>query len=82
MAYNKLSDHLQREFGCKVYKLALSGGMSCPNRDGTCGTGGCIFCSGSGEGARYQRWIGPTPYLTRTCSYVMRLKEVVDPPAQ
>lgn len=43
---------------------------------------GHAFCSGSGEGARYQRWIGPTPYLTRTCSYVMRLKEVVDPPAQ
>jgi len=42
---------------------------------------GHAFCSGSGEGARYQRWIGPTPYLTRTVSYVMRLKEVVDPPA-
>ena len=51
MAYNKLSDHLQREFGCKVYKLALSGGMSCPNRDGTCGTGGCIFCAQDGSGA-------------------------------
>jgi len=49
--YNKLSDHLQKEFGCKVYKLALSGGMSCPNRDGTCGTGGCIFCSQDGSGA-------------------------------
>lgn len=49
--YNKLSDHLQKEFGCKVYKLALSGGMSCPNRDGTCGTGGCIFCAQDGSGA-------------------------------
>lgn len=44
--YNRLSDHLQKQFGCKVYKLALDGGMTCPNRDGTLGTGGCIFCSG------------------------------------
>lgn len=51
MSYNKLSDYLQCQFGCKVYKLALSGGMTCPNRDGTCGTGGCIFCSADGSGA-------------------------------
>ena len=50
MTYNKLSDHLQRQFGCKVYKLALTGGMTCPNRDGTCGTKGCIFCSQDGSG--------------------------------
>jgi len=49
--YNKLSDRLQEQFGCKVYKLALEGGMTCPNRDGTCGTGGCIFCGGDGSGA-------------------------------
>ena len=37
-------------FGCKVYKLALDGGMTCPNRNGTLDTRGCIFCSGgSGE---------------------------------
>ncbi|MBQ9967618.1 MAG: TIGR01212 family radical SAM protein [Oscillospiraceae bacterium] len=51
MTYNKLSDHLQARFGCKVYKLALQGGMTCPNRDGTCGTGGCIFCAADGSGA-------------------------------
>ena len=51
MAYNKLSDHLRRQFGCKVYKLALQGGMTCPNRDGTCGTRGCIFCAADGSGA-------------------------------
>jgi hypothetical protein len=33
-----------------VYKLSLSAGLSCPNRDGTCGTGGCIFCSRGGSG--------------------------------
>jgi len=44
-----LSDHYKEKFGCKVYKLSLDGGFTCPNRDGTVGTGGCIFCSGSGE---------------------------------
>lgn len=37
-------------FGKKVYKFALDGGFTCPNRDGTLGTGGCIFCSGHGSG--------------------------------
>ena len=36
--------------GEKVYKIALNGGMSCPNRDGTLGNGGCIFCSAGGSG--------------------------------
>lgn len=44
------NEYYRQRFGCKVYKLALDGGMSCPNRDGTKGTGGCIFCSGSGSG--------------------------------
>lgn len=44
-----LSDHYREKFGCKVYKLSLDGGFSCPNRDGTVGAGGCIFCTGSGE---------------------------------
>ena len=52
-----LSDHYREKFGCKVYKLSLDGGFSCPNRDGTLGTGGCIFCTGSGEFAEG----GPEP---------------------
>ncbi len=48
--YRHLNDHYREKFGCKVYKLALDGGFTCPNRDGTLGTGGCIFCSGSGSG--------------------------------
>ena len=47
--YTALSPYLKRRFGCKVYKLSLSAGCTCPNRDGTLGTRGCIFCSGSGE---------------------------------
>lgn len=48
--YYSLDTYLKGRFGSKVYKLSLNGGMTCPNRDGTIGTGGCIFCNnGSGE---------------------------------
>ena len=50
MMYKTLSQHYREKFGCKVYKLAIDGGFTCPNRDGTAGFGGCIFCSGSGSG--------------------------------
>ena len=40
--YYTLNQYLRETFGCKVYKLALDGGMTCPNRDGTLGTRGCI----------------------------------------
>ncbi len=52
-----LSEYCREKFGCKVYKLSLDGGFSCPNRDGTLGTGGCIFCDGSGTFAEG----GPEP---------------------
>ena len=45
-----LNEHYRRKFGCKVYKLAIDAGFTCPNRDGTLGTGGCIFCSAQGGG--------------------------------
>lgn len=45
-----LSDYLKEKYGCKVYKLSLNGGFTCPNRDGTIGYGGCIFCSAGGSG--------------------------------
>lgn len=50
MWYHTLNEALRSQFGGKVYKLALDGGMGCPNRDGTCGTRGCIFCSEQGSG--------------------------------
>lgn len=46
---NTLNRHLRERFGCKVYKLCLDIGLTCPNRDGKLGTGGCIFCNGSGH---------------------------------
>lgn len=48
MYWNSLNEDLRRRYGRKVYKLALSSGCSCPNRDGTLDTRGCIFCDGAG----------------------------------
>ena len=48
--YTSLNQHYRQKFGCKVYKLSLDAGFTCPNRDGTLGTGGCIFCSAHGGG--------------------------------
>ena len=48
--YRSLNVHYQEKFGCKVYKLSIDGGFSCPNRDGTVGTDGCIFCNETGSG--------------------------------
>lgn len=50
MNYITLLEHYRRRFGCKVYKLSLQSGCSCPNRDGNIGFGGCIFCSEGGSG--------------------------------
>ena len=44
------SQHYRRRFGCRVYKLSLDGGFTCPTRDGTLGYGGCTFCSAAGSG--------------------------------
>ena len=48
--YTTLNEHYRAKFGCKVYKLSIDGGFTCPNRDGTAGVGGCIFCSAAGSG--------------------------------
>lgn len=50
MKYYSLNHYLRDTFGCKVYKLSLDGGFTCPNRDGTIDTRGCIFCSKGGSG--------------------------------
>lgn len=50
MKYTTLNSYLKEKFGCKVYKISLDCGFTCPNRDGTLGYGGCIFCSKGGSG--------------------------------
>ena len=48
--YYSLNEYYKQKYGKKVYRLAISGGMTCPNRDGTIGERGCIFCSAGGSG--------------------------------
>lgn len=48
--YRSLDFHLRERYGEKIYKVSLNGGMTCPNRDGTLGSRGCIFCSAGGSG--------------------------------
>lgn len=57
----RLNAYLRKRFGFKVYKLSLNGGMTCPNRDGTLGTGGCIFCSEGGSGDFAASFLLPIP---------------------
>lgn len=45
-----VNQYCKERYGEKLYKLSLNGGFTCPNRDGRCGTGGCIFCSSGGSG--------------------------------
>lgn len=49
--YNAFSDELKRVFGCRVQRISVDAGFSCPNRDGSLDSGGCIFCGGSGSGS-------------------------------
>jgi len=48
--FYSVSTYLRSVFGRKTVKLSIDAGFTCPNRDGTCGTGGCAFCSGGGSG--------------------------------
>ena len=50
MLYNNLSSYLKSKYGSRVSKICIDGGFGCPNRDGTCGTGGCIYCGERGAG--------------------------------
>jgi radical SAM protein (TIGR01212 family) len=53
--YKTVNQHYKEKYGCKIYKLSLDGGFTCPNRDGTLSTKGCIFCSAQGSGDFAQR---------------------------
>lgn len=59
--YHSVDSYIEETYHQKMYKLALNGGMTCPNRDGTVGTRGCIFCSKGGSGE-----FAASPYLSIT----------------
>lgn len=50
MLYNTLSSYLKKKYGGKISKICIDGGFGCPNRDGSCGVGGCIYCGERGAG--------------------------------
>ena len=68
--YRTLNEHYQQKFDCKVYKLSIDAGFTCPNRDGKLGTGGCIFCSGDGGGEFAERGVSIAEQLERAKSRV------------
>ena len=68
--YKTVNDYYKEKYGCKVYKLSLDGGFTCPNRDGTLSTGGCIFCSALGGGEFAERGTNITEQLERAKSRV------------
>lgn len=51
--YNDYNSYLKARYGCKIYKIGLDAGFTCPNRDGTKGTSGCIYCNESGSRSVY-----------------------------
>ena len=63
--YRTANDYYKETFGCKVYKLSLDGGFTCPNRDGSLSTEGCIFCSALGGGEFAEHGINITDQLER-----------------
>ena len=50
MLYNNLSEYFRTKYGKRLGKICIDGGFTCPNRDGRCGTGGCIYCGERGAG--------------------------------
>lgn len=68
--YKTANEYYKEKYGCKVYKLSLDGGFTCPNRDGTISTGGCIFCSALGGGEFAERGSNVLEQLARAKSRV------------
>ncbi len=64
--YNTLSAYLREKYGGRLGKICLDGGFTCPNRDGTCGVGGCIFCGERGAGEH----IKPAPIREQVRAYL------------
>lgn len=75
--YHSLDYEMKYRFGEKVYKISLDGGLTCPNRDGTLDTRGCIFCSGNGSGDfAAPRCASVTEQITRGIEGISKRKQV------
>ncbi|MBQ3517730.1 MAG: TIGR01212 family radical SAM protein [Clostridia bacterium] len=74
ITYTSLNDYCLSNFGKKLYKLTVDGGFTCPNRDGTCGTKGCVFCSADGSGAFAEKGKNITQQLENAISRIASKK--------
>ncbi len=71
--YRTFNTYLKETFGCRVHKVSLDAGFTCPNRDGTCGTGGCIYCSNKGFSYNTRKGVPPlTEQLKQGIDYMHR----------
>ena len=70
MFYRNYSGWLREHFHCKMTKICIDGGFTCPNRDGTCGTGGCIFCGERGAGEHIR--LGALSVAEQTARFIRR----------
>lgn len=67
--YNRLNEFLKNKFGGRTLKICIDGGFTCPNRDGKCGTGGCIFCGEKGSGESTKKGSIETQVKNHLASY-------------
>ena len=66
MRYNNLSGYFREKYGRRLSKICIDGGFSCPNRDGKCGTGGCIYCGERGAGEHIDPTVGIKKQVERS----------------
>ena len=64
MIYNNLSGYLRKKYGRRLSKICIDGGFSCPNRDGKCGEGGCIYCGERGAGEHIESSVSITEQVS------------------
>ena len=62
--YNNINDYLKKKYGRKIFKVCVDGNFTCPNRDGTKGLGGCIFCNNRGSGEHINNSISISQQVT------------------
>lgn len=67
LRYNNLSEFFRKRYGRRLDKICIDGGFTCPNRDGKCGVGGCIFCGERGSG----EWLDPKESIRETAQRVI-----------
>ena len=77
MIYNNLSGYFRAKYGKRLSKICIDGGFSCPNRDGKCGTGGCIYCGERGAGEHIDSTLSITEQVKSALADAEREDEFV-----